>query len=226
MQTYPSFRNKIVLIQFIPSVYCLSNITPASQSHANDMTDSIASFKALRSDIVAITSEIHKEFGTHCLLLQEGNPPPAKRLAIWSQTQILLIATLKDGLCIPPLEFVTVKKKLNDFHNSSMVISEYAGCSNAFSGFHDFNSFSLFDLCQSLDAALSTPPEKKAEMMSIAYKYTSRRTFKLWVESFLTSLKQMYNPANVQNRYIYLGLRVDSSILARQRVIATQLDIE
>jgi trehalose-6-phosphate synthase len=33
MQTYPSFRNKIVLIQFIPSVYCLSNITPASQSH-------------------------------------------------------------------------------------------------------------------------------------------------------------------------------------------------
>lgn len=96
-----------------------------------------------------------------------------------------------------------------------MIISEYSGCSNAFSGFHDFNSFNLFDLCQSLDAALSTTSEKKTEMMSIAYHYTSRRTFKFWVEQNLVCLKQMYNPVNVQNRYIYLGLRVDSSILAQ-----------
>jgi len=27
----------------------------------------------------------------------------------------LLIATLRDGLCLPPLEFVTVKKILGDF---------------------------------------------------------------------------------------------------------------
>lgn len=86
MQTYPSFRNKIVLIQFIPSVYCNSNISKneSSQSHTKDMTDSIASFKELKNDIVTIASEIHKEFGSHCLILQEGNPPLAKRLAIWS----------------------------------------------------------------------------------------------------------------------------------------------
>ena len=57
---------------------------------------------------------------------------------------------------MPPLEFVTVKKILNDFENSSMVISEYAGCSNAFSGFHSFNSFNLLDICRALDTALST----------------------------------------------------------------------
>lgn len=113
----------------------------------------------------------------------------AKRLAVWSQSQILLIATLKDGLCLPPLEFVTVKKILNDFHNSSMILSEYSGCSNAFSGFHNFNSFNLLDICQSLDAALSTTSEKKAEMMAKAYNYSSRRTFKKWVDSFLKDLK-------------------------------------
>jgi trehalose-6-phosphate synthase len=96
------------------------------------------------------------------LILQEGNPPLAKRLAVWSQSQILFIATLKDGLCLPPLEFVTVKKILNDFGNSSMVISEYAGCSNAFSGFTSFNSFSLLDICQALDSALSSTSENKS----------------------------------------------------------------
>jgi len=42
---------------------------------------------------------------------------------------------------------------------------------------------------EALDAALSTPPEKKAEMMKKAYKYASRRTFANWVESFLKDLK-------------------------------------
>jgi len=75
-----------------------------------------------------------------------------------------------------------------------MILSEYAGCSNAFSGFHSFNSFNLLDLCKALDAALSTPNDKKAEMMSRGYTYSSRRTFKNWVESFLKDLKQMYKP--------------------------------
>jgi len=42
---------------------------------------------------------------------------------------------------------------------------------------------------EALDAALSTPPENKAEMMKKAYKYASRRTFANWVESFLKDLK-------------------------------------
>jgi trehalose-6-phosphate synthase len=105
-----------------------------------------------------------------------------------------MIATLKDGLCLPPLEFVTVKKILNDFQNSSMLISEYAGCSNAFSGFHNFNSFSLVDICKALDTALSTPNDKKAEMMEKAHKYSSKQSFVKWVEAFLQYMKQMYNP--------------------------------
>jgi trehalose-6-phosphate synthase len=46
-----------------------------------------------------------------------------------------------------------------------MILSEFSGCSNAFSGFHSFNSFDLKDLMQALDNALSTPSTKKAEMM-------------------------------------------------------------
>lgn len=90
---------------------------------------------------------------------------------------------------MPPLEFVTVKKILNDFHNSSMILSEFSGCSNAFSGFHSFNSFDLKELVQALDSALSTPSTKKAEMMQRAYTYSSRRGFQKWVEAFLKDLK-------------------------------------
>lgn len=167
--------------------------------------------KELKQEIVKITQEIHKEFGVHCLQLQEGNPTLAKRLAIWAQSQILLISTLKDGLCIPPLEFVTVKKIRQDFQNSAMIISEYSGCSTAFTGFHVINPHDIKDLCNKMDAVLSQTPELKQAMMSKAYQYSSRRTFKLWVDSFLKDMKQMHNPSlTVGARYVYLGLRTET----------------
>jgi trehalose-6-phosphate synthase len=119
LQSYPNYRNKTVLIQFIPSVYCNSDISKQNEAQPGDnqnyLTDSISIFKDLSNEIKSIAEEIHKEFGPQCLMLIQGNPPLARRLALWSHTQILLIATLKDGLCLPPLEFVTVKKILNDF---------------------------------------------------------------------------------------------------------------
>jgi trehalose-6-phosphate synthase len=82
-----------------------------------------------------------------------------------------------------------VKKIRKDFQNSGIVLSEFAGNSKAFSGFHSFNPFVLQDFMQALDSNLSTPPEKKAEMMKRAYKISSVRSFKSWVENFLKDLK-------------------------------------
>jgi trehalose-6-phosphate synthase len=35
-----------------------------------------------------------------------------QRIALWAMTNVLLITTLRDGQCLPPLEFITVKKEL------------------------------------------------------------------------------------------------------------------
>jgi len=112
---------------------------------SNYLTDGIPLLRTLREEIIAIAEEIHQEFGSHSLVLMQGNPDLAKRLAVWSVSQILLVSTLKDGLSLPPLEFVTCKKLLNDFGSSGMVLSEFSGCSNAFSGFFRFNSFNVQD---------------------------------------------------------------------------------
>lgn len=65
-------------------------------------------------------------------------------------------------------------------------------------------------------------------MMSKAYQYSSRRTFKLWVDSFLKDMKQMHNPSlTVGARYVYLGLRTEANYQQHsQKVIATPLDVE
>ena len=90
LQSYPNYRNKTVLIQFMPSIFCNSDISKQKSNEPNSgdnyLTDSISIFKDLQTEIIKITEEIHKEFGPHCLILQEGNPPLAKRLAVWAQS--------------------------------------------------------------------------------------------------------------------------------------------
>jgi trehalose-6-phosphate synthase len=44
---------------------------------------------------------------------------------------------------------------MGDFKNSQMMLSEYGGCTYAFSGFFSFNSFDLQEFQKTLDKALS-----------------------------------------------------------------------
>jgi len=57
----------------MPSIFCNSDISKlkycALSSEDYYLTDSIAIFKDLKSEIIKITEEIHKEFGPHCLIL-------------------------------------------------------------------------------------------------------------------------------------------------------------
>jgi trehalose-6-phosphate synthase len=79
---------------------------------------------------------------------------------------------------------------------------------------------------EALDAGLSTPPDKKEEMMKKAYKYAKKRTFANWVESFLKDLKQAYNKTNnAMARYIYLGLSTEAVKMGHEKVESTALNI-
>jgi len=127
--------------------------------------------KQLQMDLKVLIKEIHDEFGQHSLVVSDQNPSLERRLTVWSQAQILLVSTLKDGLCLPPLEFATVKKLMGDLQNSSMILSEFSGCSSAFNGFHEFNPFNQQDFCKALDTCLNLSRKKKEILMRKAYKY-------------------------------------------------------
>jgi trehalose-6-phosphate synthase len=89
-----------------------------------------------------------------------------------------------------------------------MMLSEYGGCSYAFSGFYTFNSFDISDFEQTLDKCLSAISSRKLEneqMMKRADKYCSRSTFKQWVSGFLRHLKQACDTTKNAD-FSYLGL--------------------
>ena len=59
----------------------------------------MAILREMKVEIKAIIERINSNYG-NVVILQEENPDLEKRLTLWSQTNILLVATLRDGLCL------------------------------------------------------------------------------------------------------------------------------
>jgi trehalose-6-phosphate synthase len=137
------------------------------------------------------------------LLFEESNPPLEKRLALWSQTDIILCSSLKDGLCIQVLEYVVCRNYANKQKESIMICSEFAGCNEAMRGVLLYNPFSLSSFVETMDMAMSLTESDKKTRMDLAYGNITRYSFSRWTEDFLKDLKAAYKPVKAS---YYLGI--------------------
>lgn len=138
--------------------------------------------------------EIYEEFGP-CIDFIEENPSLEQRCALWAETNILLVSTLRDGLCLLPIEYTIVKKLIGKMSDAVMVLSEFSGCNKAFTGYIEYNPFNYSDLVKKLGTAINMHPKEKEELLSMAYNYASKFTLTQWVELFLKDLKFSYLPS-------------------------------
>lgn len=68
---------------------------------------------------------------------------------------ILLITTLRDGQCLPPLEFITVKKLLGTTNKAAVILSEFSGCNRALGGILKINPFNVDEIAKAIDTAIN-----------------------------------------------------------------------
>lgn len=115
-----------------------------------------------------------------------------QRIALYSISNILLITTLRDGQCLPPLEFVTVKKLLSRMNKAAVILSEFSGCNRALGGILKINPFNVDEITKNIDIAINMPAEEKEQRLRIAYNYISKHSTYKWAEAFLKDLKRSH----------------------------------
>lgn len=128
-----------------------------------------------------------------------------QRLALWSVSSILLITTLRDGQCLPPLEFITVKKHLNKQNRSAVILSEFSGCNRALGGILKINPFNVEEIAKTIDTAINMSMEEKEQRFKIAFNYISKHSTLKWAEGFLKDLKRAHQPCESVSRYMVIG---------------------
>ncbi len=133
----------------------------------------------------------------------------ARRMALWSVSNVLLITTLRDGQCLPPLEFIAVKK-----HNDStgtVILSEFSGCNRALGGILKINPFNTEEIAKTIQHALGLTKEDKLSRLQIAYKYIKKHSTENWARTFLQDMKRAHNPIKDKNGVEVLGLQDDTT---------------
>ena len=82
---------------------------------------------------------------------------------LWAEANILLVSSLRDGLCLPPVEFVAAKKLTNK-PPGLLFLSEFAGVNKSMNGYLEFNPFDSTEFLTKLDQALSLSPKDLADL--------------------------------------------------------------
>jgi trehalose-6-phosphate synthase len=103
-----------------------------------------------------------------------------KRYALWSNTDILLCSSLRDGLNIPIMEYVKSRLIVGKASSSAMICSEFSGCHEALRGVLIYNPFSQTEFCQTLDICLSMNSDTKEENIKLAQKYLESKSVSEW----------------------------------------------
>ena len=108
---------------------------------------------------------------------------------LWSFTKYLLITTLRDGQCIPPLEFIAVKKWQNRFRTSAIIISEFSGNSKALGGVIKINPSNSEEIKDAMDRVIQMSEDEKRQRLQVAYNYISSNSTLKWASAYLKELK-------------------------------------
>ena len=145
-------------------------------------------------------------------------------MGLWNVTNVLLITTLRDGQCLPPLEFITVKKFTNKSSKAAVIISEFSGCNRALGGnlkiSHNskcqtfVNPFNVEEISRNIDLALQMSPEEKEQRFKLAYNYISKHSTLKWAESFIREMKRSHLGVgeNLTN-YMIIGFGLNQTII-------------
>jgi trehalose 6-phosphate synthase/phosphatase len=121
-------------------------------------------------DTMSIVEDIQNNY-PGALLFVFRNLSKIERLALWSMSNILLITSLRDGQCIPPLEFISVKKAEKKFDKSNVIMSQFSGCNSALGGILMINPYNIEDITKNIDIAMQMLPEEREQRLELAYSF-------------------------------------------------------
>lgn len=151
----PRYNQICCLIQYLIPFDCLACEDP-------DCTHFGAS--EFSTEINRLIREIQEQWPGSLHVIRR-NLDREERLILWSHSKYLLITTLRDGQCIPPLEFIAVKSHQKKFRTSAIIISEFSGNSKALGGVIKINPSNSDEITKAIDTVIQMSELEKQERL-------------------------------------------------------------
>ncbi|PKU77145.1 putative alpha,alpha-trehalose-phosphate synthase [UDP-forming] 9 [Dendrobium catenatum] len=183
----PDLRGKVVLVQ----------IVNLARSSGNDVKDA-------RAETMSLAERINLRYGNQIynpVVLIDYAIPFHEKIAFYVAAECCIVNALRDGMNLVPYEYVVCRQgteemdKLRDIgrgspRTSTLIVSEFVGCSPSLSGAFRVNPWSLEDVADALYQAIDMNESERQLRHEKHYRYVSSHHVSYWARSFTQDLER------------------------------------
>ncbi|KAG2578670.1 hypothetical protein PVAP13_6NG117100 [Panicum virgatum] len=187
LERNPKLREKVVLVQII---------NPA-RSMGKDVQEAI-------TETVSVAERINRKYGSsgykpvvlidHCI-------PFSEKIAFYAASDCCIVNAVRDGMNLVPYEYTVCRQGNNEIdrlrgldkdtsHTSTLIVSEFVGCSPSLSGAFRVNPWSVDDVADTLCQATDLTESEKQLRHEKHYRYVSTHDVAYWAHSFAQDLER------------------------------------
>lgn len=181
----PEFQGNLVLIQII---------NPA-RSSGKDVQEA-------KKETYLIAKRINETYGSpnyEPVVIIDRPVPRFEKSAYYAVAECCLVNAVRDGMNLVPYKYIVCRQgtptldealgiKPDSPHTSTLVVSEFTGCSPSLSGAIRINPWDIDAVAEALNLALTMPDPEKQLRHEKHYRYISSHDVAYWARSFVQDL--------------------------------------
>lgn len=187
LQQHPELRGKIVLVQIV---------NPA-RSTGKDVQEA-------KRETYSTTKKINEIFGFpgyKPVVLIDRNVPLHEKTAYYTLAECCIVNAVRDGMNLIPYKYIICRQgtpKMDEAleiafdspRTSTLVVSEFTGCSPSLSGAIRVNPWDIDAVADALNLAITMPDIEKHLRHEKHYRYVSSHDVAYWARSFIQDLER------------------------------------
>ncbi|KAM0906001.1 hypothetical protein ACQ4PT_016995 [Festuca glaucescens] len=183
----PDLRGRVVLVQIV---------NPA-RSSGKDVEEAI-------TEASSVAERINVKYGSadyKPVVLIDYSIPFSEKIAFYAASDCCIVNAVRDGMNLVPYEYTVCRQgnvemdklrgvEKNSHHTSTLIVSEFVGCSPSLSGAFRVNPWSVDDVADALHHATDLTESEKRLRHEKHYRYVSTHHVAYWARSFIQDLER------------------------------------
>ncbi|XP_062198700.1 probable alpha,alpha-trehalose-phosphate synthase [UDP-forming] 10 [Phragmites australis] len=187
LERTPKLRGKVVLVQII---------NPA-RSTGKDVEEAI-------NEAISVAERINDKYGSvdyKPVVLIDYPIPSYEKIAFYAASDCCIVNAVRDGMNLIPYEYTVCRQGNEEIdqlrgvdkslpHTSTLIVSEFVGCSPSLSGAFRVNPWSVEDVADALYSAADLTQYEKKLRHEKHYRYVRSHDVAYWARSFSQDLER------------------------------------
>uniref|UniRef100_A0A0D9XD80 Trehalose 6-phosphate phosphatase n=1 Tax=Leersia perrieri TaxID=77586 RepID=A0A0D9XD80_9ORYZ len=187
LERTPKLRGKVVLVQIV---------NPA-RSNGKDVEEAI-------NEAISVAERINIKYGSadyKPVILINYPIPSYEKIAYYAASDCCIVNAVRDGMNLIPYEYTVCRQGNEEIdklrgvdksstHTSTLIVSEFVGCSPSLSGAFRVNPWSTEDVADALYKATDLTQSEKKLRHDKHYRYVSTHDVAYWARSFSQDLER------------------------------------